>query len=209
MSILGSYSSQSGYVWTLYSSINSIYQVLTNLRTEAQNFHNEIANVSTGISPVQSNISLITTQVQNADDSIAKYYTSQAITTANNTTTGFIIYYAVMIALSIISLIAAILVTFCSKYCCRYLLYGACFFLFVAGVIGFVFSTVLSLIIPPYTWGCEYYSQSLTNSAYFSSNQCLIQPICNLFSILLLSIKSQYACPLVMEIYYRLWEERL
>ena len=68
VSILGSYISQSGYVWTLYTSINNISQVLTNLRNQAQNYHNEISNVSSGIANVSTTISNIINSVQNADN---------------------------------------------------------------------------------------------------------------------------------------------
>jgi hypothetical protein len=50
VTILGSFISQKGYVWTLYSSINDIYQVLTNLRNSAEIYHNENSNVTSGIS---------------------------------------------------------------------------------------------------------------------------------------------------------------
>ena len=48
-SILGSYSSQSGIVWAIYSSLNTIDQTLQTLRQNAIQYNNQMGNINSGI----------------------------------------------------------------------------------------------------------------------------------------------------------------
>lgn len=48
-SILGGYSSQSGIVWAIYSSLNTLDQTLQTLRRNALQYNNQLDSINSGI----------------------------------------------------------------------------------------------------------------------------------------------------------------
>jgi hypothetical protein len=85
------------------------------------------------------------------------------------------VFYGASLGLAVFSLIGVVLMTFCDKYKCRYLMYFACVFMFFIGIIGFLIATIFSIIIPFYYWGCEWTSTTIGSQAGFDSNYNIIQ----------------------------------
>ena len=86
-------------------------------------------------------------------------------------------FYGVFIGFSFFALLGALLTACCDKYGCRHLMYFSCLFLFLVGFLGFFISFILSIIIPPATWGCSWFDVAVTNAAGFQGIHALIQLI--------------------------------
>ncbi len=84
-------------------------------------------------------------------------------------------FYGASLGLAVFSLIGVVLMTFCDKYKCRYLMYFACIFMFFIGIVGFLLATLFSIIIPFYYWGCEWTSTTIGSQSGFSSNYYIIK----------------------------------
>ncbi len=63
-------------------------------------------------------------------------------------------FFGVIVGLSVLVILGALLMTFCEKYKCRYLIYFSCIFLFLIGIVGFLLSTLLSAIVPVVYFTC-------------------------------------------------------
>lgn len=83
--------------------------------------------------------------------------------------------YGTTIGLSTIMLISALLVAFCDKIKCRYLMYISCFILFILGVTGFMLTLVSSVAAPAIFFSCQFLDYSLSSSAHFQSTPTPIQ----------------------------------
>lgn len=79
-------------------------------------------------------------------------------------------FYGASLGFAIFSLIGVVLMTFCDKYKCRYLMYFSCIFMFLIGIIGFLIAAIFSLIIPIYYWGCEWTSTTVGSQVGFNGN---------------------------------------
>jgi predicted tellurium resistance membrane protein TerC len=79
----------------------------------------------------------------------------------NNITLGVQLVYGVTIGFASLMLLGTLLVAFCSRYSCRYLIYFACSVLFFIGVAGFLLATVFSVLTPAVYWGCQFVNFSL------------------------------------------------
>ena len=69
-------------------------------------------------------------------------------------TTIITAFFGVVVGLSVLVILGALLMTFCEKYKCRYLIYFACIFLVLIGIVGFLLSTLLSAIVPAVYFSC-------------------------------------------------------
>jgi hypothetical protein len=82
----------------------------------------------------------------------------------------FQIIYAVSLGLAVLTLIGVVLMTFCDKYKCRYLMYFACVFMFLFAFIGFLIAFFFSIIIPIMYWGCDWLSVTVGSGTGFTIN---------------------------------------
>ena len=69
-------------------------------------------------------------------------------------TTIITAFFGVVVGLSVLVILGALLMTFCEKYKCRYLIYFACVILTLFGIVGFLLSTLLSIVVPPVYFTC-------------------------------------------------------
>lgn len=82
---------------------------------------------------------------------------------------GVRLVYGVTIAVASAMLLGTLLVAFCDKLMCRFLIYGSCVILFFIGVAGFALSVFFSLLAPGVFFGCQFMNTSLSSSANFNS----------------------------------------
>lgn len=174
-SVLGS-STTGGYVGTLYTAVSSAKDAITAISNSASNFTSQASNFQSGISTLQSTILNFTNFIKDTDSS---FYTtlSTGSTNVNYVMAGIKVLYAATIAVASLMLLGALLVSFCDKINCRYLLYFTCFVLFWIGFLGFALSIAFSLLTPAVYFGCQYMTYSLSSSANFNSSFCIIQVI--------------------------------
>ena len=77
------------------------------------------------------------------------------------------VVYGVTISLAGVMMVGALLVAFCKRVNCRYLIYVACFFIFFVALMGFAMSVMFSIVTPMVYFGCDFIDYSLASSANF------------------------------------------
>ena len=85
-------------------------------------------------------------------------------------TTVLTAFFGAIVGLGILAILGAILMAFCDKYKCRYLIYFSCCFLFLIGIIGFLIAIVLSIVVPAIYWACVFTTFTLSSPDNFKSN---------------------------------------
>lgn len=83
---------------------------------------------------------------------------------------GIQLFYGVALGLAILALLGVIMMTFCDKYKCRYIMYFACFILFFFALLGFFIAIIFSIFVPLIYWSCDWLSVSFSSSANFNTN---------------------------------------
>lgn len=79
-------------------------------------------------------------------------------------------FFGVFIALSVLNIVAALLMTFCDKFSCRYLIYFTCLIFFLLGIFCFLLSFLFSIITPILYFGCDFITTSISSPAGFNTN---------------------------------------
>jgi len=87
---------------------------------------------------------------------------------------GVQLIYGITIGVASLMLIGVLLVAFCDKSKCRYLIYFACFFLFFIGVGSFMLSVLFSIITPTVYLGCKFLDDTLANKNNFDCKHYVI-----------------------------------
>lgn len=80
------------------------------------------------------------------------------------------LFYGVALGFACLALIGVVLMTFCDKYKCRYLMYFACVILFFFGLLGFLIAIIFSVLVPVMYWGCDWMSVTMGSSTGFDAN---------------------------------------
>jgi hypothetical protein len=150
--ILGS-STTGGYVGALYSLVNAAATSLTTISTSAGIFNTEASNFQSGASALQATINSFNGFLSNADNGSYTYMnTIQSKKSLINL--GVQLVYGVTIGVASLMLLGTLLVAFCDKTNCRYLMYFACFLLFFIGILGFMMTVIFSIMSPAIFFGC-------------------------------------------------------
>ena len=164
---LGS-STTGGYVGSLYTAVSAAMNTIANISTSADNFISQTNTLQSSLASLQSTVKNFTNFILSTDSS---FFTSlsTASSDSNYLLTGAKVLYTATIAMASLMLLGALLVSFCDKTNCRYLIYVTCFFLFLLGLLGFTLSIVLSVLTPAVYFGCQYMNFSLNSPANFNS----------------------------------------
>lgn len=80
------------------------------------------------------------------------------------------LFYGVAMGLSIFTLLGVVMMTFCDKYKCRYLMYFSCVLLFFFALLGFFIAIIFSIFVPLIYWSCDWLSVSFSSAANFNTN---------------------------------------
>lgn len=144
--VLGS-SGNGGIIGTLYSKIASASSTLSSIQSGANGFTSGAAGLSGSIGTMTTTLNNVQTQINNLDSSV--YNGLNILTTPKSIGTLVInLIYGIALGLAALALLGVILMTFCDKYKCRYLMYFSCVILFFIGIIGFLVAIIFSIIVP-------------------------------------------------------------
>lgn len=150
-SILGSYTT-SGLIYNYYSGVKSYISTITSLGTNTDTYLASAAGIQAAITSSQSTLTSMISKVNDLDTSLSKFTANMKSTPAN--TMNIQLMYAAIIALSSIAALSALFMCCCNKNCCRYLMYFTCFLLFFVVIIGMLVTVMVSILLPPFEWGC-------------------------------------------------------
>lgn len=170
--ILGS-STTGGYVGALYTLVNGAKTSITNISQSATNFNNEASNFQSGVSALRSTITNFTDFLSNADNG-SYTFLNNIVSQKSLINLGVQLVYGITIGLASMMLLGTLLVAFCDKTKCRYLIYFSCFILFFVGIGGFFMSILFSIISPTVYFGCQFIDYSLSSSTNFNCNSYFI-----------------------------------
>lgn len=76
--------------------------------------------------------------------------------------------FGVLIGFSVFGILGALMMTFCEKTSCRYLVYFTCAFLFLLGIIAFLLAVLFSIFTPVLYYGCDFLQFSVESGDNFA-----------------------------------------
>jgi hypothetical protein len=171
---LGS-STTGGFVGTAYTTVNGVLSAINAISSAASNFVTEVTNFQSAVSTLRTTVQNFTNYTVSLDSSL--YSTLKTVDSqSGNIQLGVKLLYGLTIGISSCMLLATLLVAFCDKVKCRFLIYFSCLLLFFIGVLGFTLSVFFSVMVPTLYFGCQFMTYSLSSSAHFNCSHSTTQP---------------------------------
>ena len=131
----------SGQFGSIGSIISSALNPLDNLKTMLTGLDSSFSSINDSVNPIMNMITLVVTAI-----------------------------FGVFIGLGVLSILGTVLMTFCDKYSCRYLVYFVCVILFILGIISFLLALIFSIITPILYLGCDFINVSISSPTAFNNN---------------------------------------
>lgn len=141
------------YIHNAYHEVDVSLDVINSVASAADSFGNSIATFQGAVSGVQGTVGDFATFLEDIDSTFYQYYNvGKPIFSA--LTSVMTAFFGVVVALSILGILGTILMTFCGKDKCRYLIYFSCSVLTIIGIVCFLLATVMSFIVPTFYYTC-------------------------------------------------------
>lgn len=166
-SILGS-SNTSGIIGSFYTSFASTTSTLDSIRSGSASFSSGAGSFSSSVSGINTDLNKVKDQMNNLDNDL-KSFLDLMETPKDMGTLVISLIYGIMLGLSVLAMLGVVLMTFCDKYKCRYLMYFSCVILFFLGLLGFLLAIIFSILVPVMFLFCEWLDVTLTSTG-FSTN---------------------------------------
>jgi hypothetical protein len=166
--VLGDSTNTQSIVGILYSALSDTSTTLNAIKTGADGFAGGIGPFQSQIGTITDSLGKVKNQIKDLDSSLSS--SLELMDTPKSMGTMVIsIIYGVMLGLSVLALLGVVLMTFCDKYKCRYLMYFSCVILFFLGILGFLLAIIFSIIVPVLYFLCGWLDVTL-QSTTFSAN---------------------------------------
>ena len=172
--VLGDYLTPTSQVGGLYAIVKTVETAISSIRTSSFIYNATFSDISGQATSIQDATKTMISSFTNIDTNLGnpletvKYW-------GDTVDTLLKVFYSFFISFSFVALLGVFLTAFCHRYACRYLMYIACVFLFIIGVVGFILVVLLSVVIPVITWGCSYLDVTMSSESSFLGNNLLIQ----------------------------------
>lgn len=171
--ILGRISSRSSSIGLTYSIAKETKDAVVSTSDSAQAFQNGINTFRAGFGDVETLLADLQDTLDQLDGSM-----TSAMGSINESlaivTMAVSILFGVIIGLSLVGIVGALVMTFCNLFKCRYLIYFACVFLFLIGVVMFAFSVVFTALTPLLYYTCEFLTSSTSSQQNFEGTSLII-----------------------------------
>lgn len=149
--------------------LNSMETLLDAIANNASSFASASGSFNTAtVDSAKQQIDDLIKQVADYDTKITDYHNNYYTYVKAGSITIIAAVFSFVIIFSVLGLIATILMTFCDKYSCRYLLYCACCWLLIMGIISFAIATVLSIFSPIVVTSCGTIKNALSSTTEFN-----------------------------------------
>lgn len=163
--VLGSSASAQSIVGILYSSLSDTSSTLDAIKTGAASFSSGIGPFQGQIATINNDLGKVKDQIRDLDNSLSS--SLELMDTPKSMGTMVIsVIYGVMLGLSVLAMLGVVLMTFCDKYKCRYLMYFSCVILFFLGILGFLIAMIFSIIVPIMYFLCGWLDVTLQASTF-------------------------------------------
>ncbi len=172
VAILGS-SNNGGIIGSIYSSISATYDTLNGIKSSSGAFTSGASGFTSAVGSMTSDLTNVQNQINNLDSSVRSGL--QLMDTPK--TIGSLVIsliYGIALGISVLALLGVVLMTFCDKYKCRYLMYFSCVILFFFGLLGFLIAIIFSVIVPVMFFLCEWLDVTITSSGFQTNTQKLL-----------------------------------
>lgn len=166
---LGQYSSNSTLVGALYYAIEYARLTMQAIKDNSNSFSGQVGTISGQIGNIRTTVDSLASDVTTMDNNMGTFlgYFKYPGDYGNM---GMQILYGYLIGFSFFCLLGLLLMVCCDKVGCRHLMYLACFFLFLFAFIAFLIAVLTSIMVPLFTWTCQYIDVAVTNQSGFSGN---------------------------------------
>ncbi len=172
VSILGS-SGNGGIVGAFYATIDATYTTLSDISSSSSSFTSGASGFNTAISGMTNDLNNVKTQMNDLDKTVKGGL--QLMETPKTMGTLVInLIYGVALGLAALALLGVVLMTFCDKYKCRYLMYFSCVILFFFGLLGFIIAILFSIIVPVLFFFCEWMDVTITSTGFNTNTEKLL-----------------------------------
>lgn len=169
ISILGKWDSSNTLMANLYNSIETVRLTMQGIRSSASIFSGQVATIQSQITPMQNTITSLISSINSMDSGLSSFLSLINLGKSFGSI-GLQGFYGFLIAFSAFSLLGAIVMCCCDKPGCRNLMYFSCIFLFLGAFVAFIIAVIFSLLVPVFTWTCDYLSVGFSSSTGFHSN---------------------------------------
>lgn len=166
--VLGDDTKPDSVVGGLYPTLSSLGALLNDIKAGSAGFAGQIDSFTGQIGAITNDLDKVRVQMRDLDNSLSS--SLDILETPKSMGTLVIsLIYGIMLGLSVLALLGVVLMTFCDKYKCRYLMYFSCVILFFLGILGFLIAIIFSIIVPVMFFLCEWLDVTLQSST-FSGN---------------------------------------
>jgi len=173
-SVLGKYDNASSLVGGLYTVLDKIEIMISQARNNGATFSSSYTSVDTTLGTIRSSIDSISSSITKMDSSIGgPVGLMKTIGTSGNM--GLQAFYGVFIGFGSLALLGTLLTACCNKFGCRHLIYFSCLIMFLVGLLGALISTIFSIFIPVFTWGCSFLDVTFLDQVGFKGNYRFMQ----------------------------------
>lgn len=170
--ILGS-SNNGGIVGTFYGSITAVYDTLSGIQSSSGSFTSGSASFNSSVGSITADLANVQTQINDLDASVKSGL--EIMDTPKDIGNLVInLIYGIALGIAVLALLGVILMTFCDKYKCRYLMYFSCVILFFFGLLGFIIAILFSIVVPVMYFFCEWLDVTITSTGFNTNTQKFI-----------------------------------
>jgi hypothetical protein len=166
--ILGKWDSANTLMYKLYYSIEYVRLMMQGIKTSANTFSGQIVNITSQITPMQANITSLISSINSMDSGLSSFLAIISLGSSFGSI-GLQAFYGFLIVFSSFSLLGVIVMCCCDKPGCRNLMYFSCMFLFIGAFAAFMIAILFSVLVPVFTWTCDYLSVAFASNAGFTS----------------------------------------
>lgn len=172
--VLGKWDSASETLMSkLYNSISNAQAEMQAVKTSANTFINQKTILGGGIPTMQTTINSLANNVKDMDKQFGTFISYLSMP-GDYGSMGMQGFYGFLVCFSFFSMVGVLLTVCCDKPGCRHLMYFSCVFLFVGAFLAFLVAFIFSLMVPFFTWTCEYLNVAVSSSTGFNGNSSIM-----------------------------------
>lgn len=146
---------------------------MTTIKANIDTLNTQSGAITSGLDSVSTNVNSFYTMINGADTSLGTAFQTTT-PLLNYIKLAIMVFFAVVIGLSVIALLGVITMACFDKVGCRHLMYISCIFMWLLSILGFLISFFLSFMIPLLYFGCSIANTGLSSQTSFMSKYYFI-----------------------------------
>ena len=135
----------------------------------ADAFGASIPSFTSGISSALDGLDSTISSLDDADSSMYNAFVL-GVSPMSYVSLGITIVFGVFLGISVAGILGAVLMGFCGKYSCRYLVYLSCWLMLFLGILAFLVAILFSIFTPFIYYTCDFLNFSVESGDNFEQN---------------------------------------